>query len=48
MRMVAPHFCLARTKVRTFVPDARRLEVFSRADHPGWSAWGDGAGTIAA
>ncbi|MCP3970041.1 MAG: DNA methyltransferase [Rhodobacteraceae bacterium] len=30
------------------MPDARRLEVFSRADHPGWSAWGDGAGTIAA
>lgn len=28
------------------MPDARRLELFSRTDRPGWTAWGNEAGTI--
>lgn len=28
------------------MPDARRLDLFSRTDRPGWTAWGDQAGTI--
>lgn len=26
------------------MPDARRIEIFSRTDRPGWSTWGDESG----
>jgi N6-adenosine-specific RNA methylase IME4 len=28
------------------MPGARRIEVFSRTNRPGWASWGDQAGTI--
>lgn len=28
------------------MPDARRVELFSRTNRPGWSVWGDEAGTF--
>lgn len=30
------------------MPEARRLELFSRTDRPGWSAWGDEVGKFEA
>lgn len=30
------------------MPGARRVELFSRTNRPGWDAWGDEAGTLAA
>lgn len=30
------------------MPDARRIELFSRQDRPGWSRWGDQTGLFAA
>lgn len=30
--------------VERWLPDARRLELFSRADRPGWTHWGSEAG----
>ncbi len=30
--------------LETYMPTARRLELFSRASRPGWAAWGDEAG----
>jgi N6-adenosine-specific RNA methylase IME4 len=30
------------------MPNARRLELFSRTDRKGWTAWGDEAGKFGA
>lgn len=35
----------AYAAAEALMPNARRLELFSRADRPGWSSWGDEAGT---
>lgn len=35
---------LAFHEAERLMPDARRLELFSREDRPGWIAWGDEAG----
>lgn len=32
--------------IEKFLPDAWRLELFSRLDRPGWTAWGDEAGKL--
>lgn len=32
------------SKIEAFAPGARRLDLFSRASRPGWTAWGDEAG----
>ena len=34
----------AFTAAEQLMPDARRLELFSRQHRPGWSAWGDQVG----
>ncbi|WP_299558684.1 MT-A70 family methyltransferase [uncultured Sulfitobacter sp.] len=39
-----PEECFAAAE--GLMPDAQRIEVFSRTDRPGWSAWGNETGTI--
>lgn len=35
---------LAFSEAERWIPDARRLELFSRQSRPGWSTWGNEAG----
>lgn len=39
-----PEECFAAAE--GLMPDAQRIEVFSRTNRPGWSAWGNETGTI--
>lgn len=38
----------AYREAERLMPDARRVEVFSRMNRPGWRAWGDQTGTLEA
>lgn len=38
---------LAFTEAERLMPDAQRLELFSRQNRPGWSSWGQEAGKFA-